>query len=63
MQNFRKSPCLDINGEAAYWTSIRKPHRKILIVRLSQPIANLEFSSCKDLTARSFAAIDIDKNC
>jgi 4Fe-4S binding domain len=26
-----KSPCLDINGEAAYWASIRKPHRKILM--------------------------------
>jgi hypothetical protein len=26
-----KSPCLDIDGEAAYWTTIRKPHRKILM--------------------------------
>jgi hypothetical protein len=26
-----KSPCLDINGEAAYWASIRKPDRKLLI--------------------------------
>jgi 4Fe-4S binding domain len=26
-----KSPCLDIDGEAAYWASIREPHRKILM--------------------------------
>jgi hypothetical protein len=26
-----KSPCLDINGEAAYWASIRKSDRKLLI--------------------------------
>jgi hypothetical protein len=26
-----KSPCIDIDAEAAYWANIRKPHRKFLI--------------------------------